>query len=141
MFLNDKKILSRGLKTSSNSDTKRSLHFVSCDHPHTNACIPDSWKTLLNILLELVLNSSNSQKFHIVLKGLNDLLNRSRPVYHSWTSIIVLFFPVKILFFSQVLLSQNQCSKPFSWKIFTLVQHKSSQSLWYFVFHYCISSF
>lgn len=76
-----------------------------------------------------------------MFKGFNDFLYWGSSVNHGWWSIVVLFFPLEILLFRQILLSQDKSTKSFSWKILTFIKNESSQSFWNFVFHHWISSF
>ena len=51
-----------------NSDAGCSLYLVTCEHPYLNPCRFERFNGNLNIRLELVLNTSDSQEFQIGLK-------------------------------------------------------------------------
>lgn len=93
-FLDDKLFLVRGLQTCSFGNADCGFDLVPCYHPDIDTCISQLGYTQLNIFLQFIFNSSDTQKLHIVFQRFNYFWYCCLPIYHWCTCFIVLFLPL-----------------------------------------------
>ena len=101
------------LEAGGDSNTSGGFHLVTSKHPHLDAGITQTLNDQGNVVLELVLDTCDTEELHTVLKLVNAVLDQLFSVVKVSFGGFVPLLPVSIVLRCDQLLGDNQRSEPF----------------------------
>lgn len=113
-FFDNENILLLTFESGGDRDADSCFYFISGEHPDLDSCISHIFKWSGNIILEFILNTSDSKKFHILFHKRDNLSNTFISIFKLFISFCEFFNPVIIEFFFNKFLCNNKCSESFS---------------------------
>ena len=97
------------------------FHFVTSQHPYFDSTVSKRLNCDGNLILKLILNSCNSHQIHLFFQFFHHSLSLSMSIFDQITSLFVLQIPSIVFFFSQLFLSDYQCSQTLPSQSITLI--------------------